>query len=154
MRSIKIARCIVFSLHSIWPQVMITADFEPNWEIITMLLRKSSVWSICCSLSFLNTNAQLIFMRFCVIRSLYDQSSGEWGTTRGIFNCLLCCLSPAVLVIFIFAVIVSFQSKLNRREFCATLYLLSQSRSDYLTNWTLSWPNLLQLREWRKIILS
>ena len=37
-----------------------------NCEIITMLLRKSSVWSICCSLSFLNTNEQLIFMRFCV----------------------------------------------------------------------------------------
>ena len=36
-----------------------------NCEIITMLLRKSSVWSICCSLSFLNTNEQLIFMRFC-----------------------------------------------------------------------------------------
>ena len=45
-----------------------------NCEIITMLLRKSSVWSICCSLSFLNTNEQLIFMRFSVIRSLYDQS--------------------------------------------------------------------------------
>ena len=45
-----------------------------NCEIITMLLRKSSVWSICCSLSFLNTNKQLIFMRFCEIRSLYDQS--------------------------------------------------------------------------------
>ena len=43
-------------------------------EIITMLLRKSSAWSICCSLSFLNTNKQLIFMRFCEIRSLYDQS--------------------------------------------------------------------------------
>ena len=57
-------------------------DYRRFWakrdcEIITMLLRKSSVWSICCSLSFLNTNAQLIFMRFCVIRSLYDQSSGE-----------------------------------------------------------------------------
>ena len=37
-----------------------------NCEIITMLLRKSSVWSICCSLSFLNTNEQLIFMRFRV----------------------------------------------------------------------------------------
>ena len=45
-----------------------------NCEIITMLLGKSSVWSICCSLSFLNTNEQLIFMRFWVIRSLHDQS--------------------------------------------------------------------------------
>ena len=37
-----------------------------NCEIITMLLRKSSAWSMCCSLSFLNTNEQLIFMRFRV----------------------------------------------------------------------------------------
>ena len=39
MRSIKIARGIDLSLHTIWPQVMITANFEPNWEIVTMLLR-------------------------------------------------------------------------------------------------------------------
>ena len=61
------------------PHNLTSADYRRFWakrncEIITMLLRKSSVWSICCSLSFLNTNEQLIFMRFWVIRSLYDQS--------------------------------------------------------------------------------
>ena len=74
MRSIKIARGDWFV-----PAHNLTSghDYCQFWAKLRNnhnAAKKSPVWSICCSLSFLNTNEQLIFMRFGVIRSLYDQS--------------------------------------------------------------------------------